>query len=257
MGIAMSFAVVQKSFEPPTAEQLRRAFRRIASLTDFDAGRLTEDAYGILAERLTRDEAWTLHTALADEGIDTAVVDAATLPELGTAKRFDRCEITRKSFGPADALGRPQPIGWDHVVLVAAGRVSLRERRTVRGVGLAIKHGGRRQVGPRVVLTNTVRREVEHTTPVLDILIDIDPWRYQANGDEFRYTCLGERMQRDRAANFPLLVKELMARSPAAWANLGAKAIANDASKTYLYPSRHAFEEEMIWLLWRQGEAHS
>ena len=78
----MEFAVVQESPDPPSVDQLRRAFESCAFLTKHDAVTLTRNAYGILLRGLSRENAHVLVRALETAGVATTVVEQGALPAL-------------------------------------------------------------------------------------------------------------------------------------------------------------------------------
>ena len=107
-----------------------------------------------------------------------------------------------------------------------------------------------------IVLTDVSHKETRNLRMTLEVHLIAEPHRCRAFGDEFQYGYLGDRLQRGAAANFALLVRDLVTKSGAV-ANLGAQAITDDSQRTFQYPSRHAFEEEIAWLLWRSQSAAS
>ena len=50
--------------------------------------------------------------------------------------------------------------------------------------------------------------------------------------------------------NFALLVQDVTTFASAAILNRGAESLRHDNTVTFHYPTRHAFEEETVWLLW-------
>src|SRR5437868_13582493 len=92
-GFDMACCLVQTDFAVPSAEQLRRAFRSLETLTEADAVRLANEACGILAKNLSTQDASRLQRALAAEGVPTEIVDAAQLPKLPDVKFVRRLEF--------------------------------------------------------------------------------------------------------------------------------------------------------------------
>jgi hypothetical protein len=84
----------------------------------------------------------------------------------------------------------------------------------------------------------------------LEILLNAEPWRYRAIGEEFIYSPSQKQVGKHEQ-NFVNLVRSVTGRAKGASLNIGAAAIANGADETFLYPSRHAFEEECVWRLWQ------
>ena len=95
-----------------------------------------------------------------------------------------------------------------------------------------------------------VQQDVENRGARLGLEVVSHELRFRAMADEL----LSRRGPTDRptwAANFVQTVRELLRRAPQAGANRGAVALAMEPPATFTYPSRHSFEEETRWLLWR------
>ena len=57
------------------------------------------------------------------------------------------------------------------------------------------------------------------------------------------------------AANFSLFVRDLIQFSPQAKLNRGAEALRAKAPEILSYPSKNAFYEEIVWMLWQMKKA--
>src|SRR5260370_35024797 len=118
----MSCAVMQKDLSIPPVEALKRAFRSVKCLTQYDAVILANDAYGILVKHLSGEDAATLQGALQAEDVQTEIVDERSLPTLPTTKFVHRLDCLPESLLIYDPLGRGFPLEWPQVMMVAAGR---------------------------------------------------------------------------------------------------------------------------------------
>ena len=218
----MPYAILQQQLTPPSLEQLRQAFRALPQLVDADATFIEKGAFGILVERLSMADAQTLHRALAAAGVETEVGDQKDVPVLPGAQ----------------------------VRLIAAGSAHLidfKRTETTRYV----------ERGDAVITVTDVRTKEEvHLNFLLEILIGSDQ-RYRTTSKDFIYAYLAARRSNRSSDNFVLLVRDLLAYATYAGINRGAAAIAQDPPSTFEYPSRHAFEEEMVWLLWRGRASNS
>src|SRR5260221_8635911 len=90
----MPYAVMQMMPEPPTVEQLKIAFCRVPGLTEVDASTLGKNAYGVVVRGFELEPALALKTALAEQGVQTEVVDEATLPQLPESRQVHRADCT-------------------------------------------------------------------------------------------------------------------------------------------------------------------
>jgi len=252
----MPYAILQKTLSPPSREQLANAFRSLPALTDYDAAFLAKDAFGILVSNISLDEARTLSQALTAEGVDNEVVDEQDLFTLPPFKKTRRLDCLPESLVLYDQYDRPHSIDWPHVILIAAGTVAITElkrfeRQRVR-YHITPSTFARGVIFPSTTTEVTLKEE-EKPHLLLEIYLDVAPVRSHADAHEVRYNYLGPRLQSRALNNFPLLVADLAKFATAASLNRGAQSISHDPAKTFQYPNRHAFEEEIVWLLWRGG----
>ncbi len=236
----MTYSIVQAELMKPAKTSLRTAFKALSGLVDMDAHVLGNDGYGVLVSDLSRDNAACLREALRREGIETEVVADEDLVRLPPPIRVRRIDCRPRQLTYYDILGRPREVPWQHVVIAAAGFVSLREfeRRDI-------------MVSP-IRLTSITVLEQRRARLVLDIIMDIAPWRIELLGHEGQYNYLASRMSPRFMQNFALTVQDLANFAETSLRNRGAESLRRDTALTFHYPSRHAFEEEMTWLLWHK-----
>ena len=239
----MTYAVVQLDLAPPSVEALRQAFSQTQTLRPQDAASVARDAFGILAQRLSAPEALTLCGVLKELGVATDVVDEHELPELPQAKLVSRIDCLDVGLVLYDALGRQTIVDWGRVVLVCAGKVGLIDLVSQEAQYFAANDGD----GYAMVRRNSRYAEKARTHLLLDIFLQ-GPERYRADAAKLRYDYLGPRRKGTAAANFDLLVADLVGRATRAVPNHGAEAVR--AGRGFAYPSRKAFEKETIWRLW-------
>ncbi|MDB6125023.1 MAG: hypothetical protein JWQ71_4016 [Pedosphaera sp.] len=258
----MPYAVVQKSLEPPSREQLENAFHGIPGLAKVDAIILGRDAFGILVKGFSLERATMLQTSLASQGVETEVVDEAELPPLPQFKNVNRLECTPEALVIYDPLNRSFSLEWKNVMLIAAGRVPMSEFKRVRTEAEApaydlsnLDRGYRQQ--PKILVDYSSHEE-RHERLMLEIVLTRAVLRYSITADKvahllFQY--LGERRTRDVLQNFTLLVQDLTKYAPQATVNRGAHFFRENATEPFPYPSKNAFYEEIIWLLWKLKRA--
>ena len=244
----MPYAILQRSLAAPLVEGLARAFRVVPQLRPVDAGAMARDAFGILVQGLDRDDAERLLEALRAEGIEAEAVDQERLPVLPAPRPLRRAECHPLAFVAYDPLGRPTEFDWSHVLLVAAGLVRRTEfRHVVRERVARYDYEG----GP-ITVSEHSEREEEKLRPILEVFLDTAPGRYRIEGERFNYSYLGDRLHDDRMANFATIVQDCVLYTTRAVLNRGAATLQPGDRTLLAYPSRHAFEEEIVWLLWRQ-----
>ncbi len=246
----MGYAVLQKELSVPPVERLKRAFRSVKGLTAFDAQIIANDAYGILVRNMGLPEANTLQANLRAEGIETDVVDERQLPVLPNPKFVQRLDCTPEALMIYDPLGRPFPLEWRHILLIAAGGVRLSEFKRIRTETPVVRY-----TPDGYAYTDT---EVEHRSReernyhlLLEIVITRAALRYSATAEQLKFQYLGSRRTDNQNENFRLLVQDLAQFAPQAVINRGAYYLRENSGEPFAYPTKNSFFEEIIWLLWR------
>ena len=89
------------------------------------------------------------------------------------------------------------------------------------------------------------------TELTLEILLDVAPARVRIEADRFNFSYLGDRLGDSRPHNYAALAHDCLAHATRAVLNRGAARLKHDPRNLMAYPSKHAFEEEIVWLLWR------
>jgi hypothetical protein len=246
----MAYALMQQTVDRPSVELMREAFRSVPGLTAPDASMLARDACGILAENLPLETANALQQALKARGIEAEVADQGQLPPLPHPLSLKRAACLEDALVVYDALGRERKVPWKQVYLIAAGSVELTEYK--RASQEYVFHGMQR--GTIHIIEFSDKQE-QNLRLVLEIFVEGQPGRYGIQADRFGYEYLGQRLGRNAAENFVLLVRDLMRLAPHAGTNRGAGAIAQEPPRVFRYPSQRAFEHESLWLIWKGQQA--
>lgn len=246
----MPCAVIQQVPTPPPVEKLQRAFRAVRFLTTNDAHTLARDGYGILVKNLSTEDATALQLALRTEGIETEVVEQHLLPQLPATKFLARLDCRPEALMIYDPLGRSFPVEWRHIMAIAAGSVRLNEFQRVQKSEInvtATSHGM-----PTFVISNKgSHQEQLNYHLLLEIILTRAVLRYSVTADKFDFAYLGERRTKSLPTNFTLLVRDLVQFAPQATLNYGAQVLRDNAAEIWSYPSKNAFTEEIIWMLWQ------
>jgi hypothetical protein len=261
------YALLQQTLDPPGIGQLKRAFTAVRCLVDSDAHGVANDAFGILVRDLELGDAQQLQGALRTEGVDTEMLPVSSLPAIPPTKYVRRVE-----FGPDvlliyDPIGRPVPVEWRHLMLIAAGSVvmSRMSRRTVGGAAVADLLMGSGEWGlggiggrARQPTERSEMREERTQELTLELVLTNGVARFSLMADgsaPVLFRCLGGRQSGDSAADFQLLVSELARLAPQAMLNRGAWSLRQTPPLRFGYPSKNAFFEEIIWMLHRAKRA--
>jgi hypothetical protein len=259
---SVRYAILQKSLDVPPVDALRRAFKSVRCLVDSDADTLANDAYGILVKNLGLQDAMTLQRALASENIPTEAVAQPMLPQLPSTKFVRRIELGPDALLVFDPIGRPFPVEWRHLMLIAAGNVLTTRftRRTVppaaADAGLLSGRWGRRPT-PTVIasLPRVESREERAGVLTLELVLTRAVARYTITADAsapLLFRALGDRMTAEPAVNFRLLLDSIGRAASGAQCNRGAWLLRQDPPHLLEYPSSNAFMEEILWMLWQQ-----
>lgn len=241
----MAYAIVQTTLEAPAADAIAQAFATLERFTRHDGQHAAKDAYGVLAEALSEPDARKLQAALAERGVETVVADESELVKLERPGRVRRAMATENALVLYDALGREQAVAWDTIKLLAVGLVA--EEDFERGDDELVLHDAGIMTFPGD------HAQVPKLVRYIDLLRDEEPRRYQIDGAEFLYDGLGDDMADDWQTNFRTLVALIVEHATDAGAvlNRGARDMVGVSDTALAYPSRHAYEEEIEWLLWR------
>jgi len=81
--------------------------------------------------------------------------------------------------------------------------------------------------------------------------------RYTISAESFDFGNLESRLTPNLQANFSLLLEDLAQFAPHAGLNRGAYLATQGGGELFKYPSKHAFYEELVWMLWRISQAKS
>ncbi len=251
------WSLVQDNPAPLDIERVRTAFQRSGHLTSSDAAQMVNNAYGVLVDGLSADEAAALQGLLADVGIHVAII-AATALELPRIRNVTRMEIDDDSLRPFDHYGRRARVPWSSVLLVACGAVPGRprqqrtdrraRRRTLPGLGRAL------EVGRGSVEPEAAARPDE---AILDFGTLDPPQRFRATASSFVFSDHPQHKSFDREAAFVALVRETLGRADAAALTEGAAALHAGAAKLRRYRSERLYEREQSWCLWSRASTRS
>jgi hypothetical protein len=241
----MSFAVLEKTLSDLPLEHLTRAFAQMPNLTKQDAAVRARDAAGVLATHLSQADAAVLCRAHGAEGLAALPVDQDSLPLLPKARVVRRMIPADGAMVLYDALAREQRIPWTAVTLLAAGNVTEVDPKHAR-FSPEMVHAARGVMA----LADLEAKQSIRLNLCLEVLLSCEPHRCYVEGNTFSYEYLGPRRSNRSADNFVAFIRDVIRRVPLAVRNRGAELLRADPPKAMAYPSRHAFEQEIVWQLW-------
>jgi hypothetical protein len=244
------YAVLQTSLEQPiTRETLEAAVMATQTLAKPDCVWLQRDLFGIIAENLSQDDALGLQAGLRAQGIETEVIDETNLPSLPTPHHPQSFTVTGDGVTVAGFSGHDTLLPISTVVFAAGGHVNHLAnvpQRKMEWVQKYVGHGMTRDVVEMVTERNLKQ--------VLEFRIEFyatqNPFRFQCILDEKTVLRADDQIlklrDRDQLDN---LLLHLANTLPPDQTNLAIQKVA--AGEDFVYPSVHAFEEEIIWSLYR------
>jgi len=248
----MSYSVMQTKFEALSQEQFEDALRQVPGLTAMDVNILGKDAFGVLAKGFELEQASAMQTALATQGVEAEIVADDALPQLPPPRQLIKAQFTPEALLMDDLMGRSSRLEWNDIQVIAAGRARLTEF-TTELVDKVVGSYATRELAPRII-TQAIRKEEQKEHLLLEIITRGAAARYHTIADKpetaVLFQCLGEERGKDPAANLAVLVQELAKLAPAALLNYGAQCMNENNDPTFYYPSKQAFQREIIWLLW-------
>ena len=241
------YAVLQKSLDQViTIEALEDAVRATQQLTKPDCPLLRRDLFGIVASSLSREDALGMQRILAGHGVETRAVEESNLPVLSPPKRALSFTLAPDGLRVIEFTSPQETvIPGDAFVFAAAGHVKHLAMRPHAELELVNKWVGRG--GYRQVLEKVTRDRLEDVPEFrVEFFFAGEPFRLQwilddrsvlhANGGVFH------RRDCDRLRT---LLAVLAGNLPVERVNQGIARAAR--GEDLVYPSVHAFEEEIVW----------
>lgn len=244
-----SYALLQHSLAELDAEAVGHALDEAPWLARADARMLVRRAHGILVDNLARDEAEALARALGEHGVSVEVVEQAWL-RLPRVSPCRRASMDAQALSIHDLYGRVTRVPWSRVLLLGACSYLSSERKTRSRSTLEHALSSYGHTAFQEKLTSSQVEYTEEERVILDVVVDL-PARYRIEPDRFDYGYLGERRAAGAAANFPLVVKDLIERAPHAVQTRGLRSLASQSRKAARYPGLHLYEREVAWSVWR------
>ncbi len=267
----MPYALLQRRLEIPDLERLRRAFRGVGGMSPADAPHVARDAFGILVKQLEPEDALALQAALRREGVETDVVDHAALPELPAPKWFRRVAARESGFVGCDPYDRELTLPWDRIAVVAGGRVQnteftrprspatdFREVELPWAVGSFLDHPGLHaklclgsSLGMMQTSTSASTQERQVWRWTADLFLAGGAARFSLRADQIHFLDSRPQGEAERLSAFLELLRTIATHSRQALLNRVAFSLREGQTDTIAYPSRNAYQEELLWLLWR------
>lgn len=248
----MRFALVQRSLDAGISrEDMEEASRAVPAVARADCARLHRDLFGIVVRNLDEENARTFSAELRSRGLETDVVPDADLPRLVPSRRGRGLEIgSRGGVVETDIYGRATEHPADVWVFAAAGyvvRQAEKKETRLRAPNRPVISRG--HIRPQVLEIVSKTRWEEERTFHLECFFAREPMRVEWGVDDRGGLLLEGRVLRLREADrLHGLVERIRSRLPANRLNRG---VSMGLEAAPVYPGLRAFEEEVIWHLYR------
>lgn len=239
------FSVIQIDRQSRDPMALARALAAIRETPVQDQVLVARNAWGIVAEDLSKGEADSLGRALRSAGVECAVGPTTALAELPPLE----------AAATLDSLPAAQPV----LVSVAGITVTTATTRTeqkgpsgpqkiasaaiLMSTGIPVKVGGRKR-------PVEIGREEQSLVFFADLHYESPSRRFGIDASRFDFSCLEARMLYQAQGNLRLLIADLVGAAPEAWTNHGTRVLLEGRPiRTMGYRSREDLEREAQWLL--------
>jgi hypothetical protein len=253
----MTYAILQKRLEPIDFTTVATILVQSGGLVQADATRLARQARGILMENLSEAEARQIGQALVEQGLAVFGVRQTDLPELSHPEPLHNADCRSEGFVTQDQFGHQTRHAWSEIAVIACGRW----RETQEKLERVSTSSGAADVAmvalvgvPGLALgtSTTIRhRTVESRPLVVDLFLREPPGHYRIDSQHFNYDYLGDRREPGSAANFRLLVNDLLTHATQSRVNDAARAAAAGDLSVVNYAQRQMFENECRWHLYQ------
>jgi hypothetical protein len=240
------YAVLQNSLEQCIDRgTLEEAVMATEELSPPDCARLVRELFGIVATNLSEADALALQSALQARQISTEVVEESALPVLPLPRHVRALNLRDKGIELIDLYNQMTSWEWPHIVFAAGG--GMLHLREVQKQRLAPVGGGRDGIRAVIVTRHQSEKFPEFR---LELFLPADSPRAQwvLTRDSVLTVNDTHIRLRDEDQLASLLAALGNALAPEQ-INFGIKRVM--ANEPFTYPSVHAFEEEIIWSLYR------
>jgi hypothetical protein len=250
------YAVLQTSLEQSIdRDTLEEAVVATRELTKLDVPRLQRELFGIVAGDLSQGDALALQAALQARNIPTEVVDESVLPTLVEPKHGHALKLSPAGIVVVDLYDRETLYEWERIVFAAGGHLLHLKDAPFKTMEWVVTSG------PRGSLKRGVEMVTDHRLENLpefrlELFLPTESPRTQWLLTKDSMVTMNDAHLRFR--DHDQLVSFLgtlgNALSPEQ-VNLGIKTAMTGGE--FIYPSVHAFEEEIIWSFYQLMRNHT
>lgn len=245
----MTYSLVLHALEPkPTRQELEEITVGVPGISRVDAAAMANDWFGIVAKGLHEEDARAFQSNLRGKGIASEVVADFDIPALHPDFRCQRIDLDGDSITLTTAMNRRQVRGRAELVFVAAGFVDKDKLVTKSELHFETRSAdGSRYNG---LVERNVRSFEEKNFFRVDLFFASEPHRVSLEIEKDTVMFHGDRHLRLKSlTELTVLMLDLQALIPPERMNRGLR----ELSRETLYPTMHAYEEELRWEFHRLG----
>jgi len=241
----MPYALLQRSLDQTIdRESLEDAAAASHSIPRPDCAHLQKELFGIVVDNLDHDRALALQQELGRRNFATEIVDQAQLAALNVPASGQEFQVKPHALIVVDLYGTEVEYPWEKFVFAAAGYVlRLADRPYHTHVEPATDPFRPRHLNVEVVVDYKLQNVPQFR---FDWFFDIEPYRLQWIWDRESIVRVNqEPIGLKQHERFVLLLQQLTGFLPAERLNGGIRKLSSGGY--FVYPSVHAFEEEIVW----------
>jgi len=245
------YAVLQTSLEQSIdRETLEEAIMATEGLAKPDCARLQKELFGIVTRGLSQDDALALQAALQARNIATEVVDESVLPVLPLPRRVRALKFVETGIGLVDLYDHETSYEWQHIVFAAGGGLlhlrSIQEQK-LKDIYMPGGYNLSTNTRPAIITAHHYDNLPEFR---LELFLPVESPRVQWVLTKDSIIIVDDSHLRLRdGAELAQLLSRLGGALALEQVNTGMKKVM--AGEEFVYPSVHAFEEEIIWSLYQ------
>jgi hypothetical protein len=245
----MTYSLVLRSLEPRLSRQeLEEISVKVPGVARADCAFIAKDWFGIISSNLVLSDALKFQAGLRAKGCEIDVVADHEIPALHHDFRCQRIDLTGDEIILSTSMGKRYPRKRSDLVFASAGLLDQEKagRTTEMQTEVRFTDSG--------AYTAQVRKSVmkfeEKRFFRIDLFFGSEPHRISLEIDKQSVCFYGERHIRIRnTLDITILMVDLQSLLPPERMNRSLR----ELSTSHVYPSMHAYEEELRWAFYRLG----
>lgn len=245
----MKYTLLLRSLDPkPTRRELEEISVNVPSVARADCSGIFRDWFGIVTSGLSAEDAQAFQSALRAGGFATDIVPDFEIPTLHPDFRCQRVDIGESTLTLTTAMNRRQQRDIGDLVFIAAGFVEKEKMVTNFELEFETRGGshGRYDALVQKRVTNFEGKSYFR----IDLFFSTGPHRVSLEIEKDTVMFFGDRPLRlKNTTELTVLMVDLQKLIPPERMNLGLRELSQNA----LYPTMHAYEEELRWMFYRLG----